>query len=137
MRDRSSARQVLAAQSLALAEAGMEDARLKLQQDLFFPPPTSDEQPRFHYVEEFSEPVASGASGLAGSFEVTVDVTWAQPPQQIVKVISVGVVGPRDRPLSVRRVSAEYDLALQDRSDASRPNPTCGRYLHWLDEGGP
>jgi len=55
-----------ASQARALAEAGLEDARVKLQRDCEFPPASSMEQPLYCYAEKL---------GGAGVYQVRIDST--------------------------------------------------------------
>lgn len=128
---RASNESVWASQALALAEAGLEDARIKLQKDLFFPPPTSDEQLKFSYVEEFPDP----ASGQQGSYEVTIDLSRSEAPYQVLRVRALGVVGSRQLALARRVLEAEYDLAAFDRLNPTQPNPNSGRFIQFVDQG--
>ena len=128
---RGSTQSTLAAQALALAEAGMEETRIKLQKDLVFPPPLSDEQLKFTLAEDYPDPVTGAPAG----YEVTVDMSWADPPHSVLRITATGIVGPRGKPLSRRVLSAEYDLAVQDRANPAAKNPTVGRYIHWVDGG--
>ncbi|MFN8608948.1 MAG: hypothetical protein U0931_15550 [Vulcanimicrobiota bacterium] len=122
LENQASAAAIYSQQALALAEAGMEDARLKLQKDLLFPP-GSEDQMIFSYVEELPSPV----SALAGSYQVTIDKSHRDPPYQVIVVTACGYLGPRDRPLGRRKLSAEYDLGPSRAS--------LGHYLHWVDGG--
>jgi hypothetical protein len=88
--------QVAAARALALAEAGLEDARVKLNKDADFPPFGSEDQRVFSYVE----PVFSldGVTPL-GSYEVIVDMRWQAPPLQVYRITSIGTCGETQRPV--------------------------------------
>lgn len=85
------------AQARALAQAGLEDARVKLEKDLNFPPPGDQNQTIFVY----NEPVRDLDNVLVGYYVVTVDSrrrTPLQPPNplepSLVVVTSVGRLGP-------------------------------------------
>lgn len=95
-----------AAQARAVAEAGLEDARLKLERDVDFPLPGSGDEKTFSYSEDFPD-----ASGNAwGSYEVTIDSTWLKAYSVLV-VTSVGTVryGPDD--VARRKLTAEMDVS--------------------------
>lgn len=129
---RSSVDAASTAQALALAEAGLEDARVKLEKDYHFPPPGSDEQLTFTYTEDLPE-VTSGAPA---SYEVTVDTTYTDPPYSLIQVTVIGTVGPRDKPLARRKLTAEYDVGVWDRQHPDQPNPTLGKFINLTDGGG-
>jgi len=121
--------QALVARSLA--EAGMEDARLKLQRDLLFPQ-QSDDQTLFSYSEVMS------VNGVrVGSYTVTIDNTYKAPPFLILVVRSMGQAG-RDpsNPTATRRFRAEYDLSQQMRDNPSNPNAFYRQLIQFQDLGG-
>lgn len=108
-------RQAAAAEAAALraqglAEAGLEDFRLKWERDPNFPPPGEE-------LERFSYSQALGG----GRFEVEVDLRFRLAPTQILRVTSRGVVGEAGATLV-----GEFDL----RTPTRRPG---GR---WLGIGG-
>lgn len=99
-----------AAKAQAIAEAGMADARTKLDKHLFFPPPgESEEQLIFSYAEDFSEP----GGKVLGSYEVTIDKRWSVEPYQLIVVTSVGVLGEAEDPEARRSIRAELDLGVR------------------------
>ena len=80
----------------ALAEAGLEDARVKLDKDVSFPPPGDRDQTLFTY----SETVRDSAGQVVGSYTVTVDSRWKVPQNppdpnspSVILVTSVGNLG--------------------------------------------
>ena len=87
-----------AAQAFQLAQAGLEDVRLKLEVDTNFPPNPGDDQPLFNFAED----VQIGATTI-GSYEVTLDRTHEAPArtvaQRILKVELQRV--PEDDPTKV------------------------------------
>lgn len=102
-----------------LAEAGLEDARVKLDRDLTFPPPGAVDQLVFTY----EEPVMSlDGSTQVGNYRVTIDKRWAEPPFRLVRITSVGTVGDESTPVARRELTAELHL------------PTF-RYVHWSEWG--
>ncbi|MEW6277206.1 MAG: hypothetical protein AB1758_01185 [Candidatus Eremiobacterota bacterium] len=131
----STARFREAAQARALARAGLEDARVKLQKDLRFPPPASQSQVIFAY----SEDVTDLDGQPVGHYVVEVDRTWAEAPYGVLKVISTGRTGRRDRPGAQQTIRAELDVLPTDRANpadpdpATNPNPTLFRFLRWRE----
>lgn len=115
------------AQAKALAEAGMEDCRVKLDKDPNFPPPGRDGQTQFSY----SEDVESLAGVPIGYYEVTVDSLHSVGPYSILKIESIGRVGPRNEPIAQHTIEAELDVAQQDRTDPLLPNPNTFRFLRY------
>ena len=88
-----------ATQARALAEAGLEDARVKLDKDLFFPPPGDQDQLLFTYTEAVNDDFTGQ---LVGYYAVTVDTRWAADPldppnpkhPSVITVWSKGLLGP-------------------------------------------
>lgn len=100
-----------AAQARALARSGLEDARLKLGSDQNFPGPLEVGQTRFVYAESWPE----------GSYEVTLDYTYAAVPYEVLRVVSVGRSG---------EASARSEAWLQvNESDPDRP----WRWVRWTE----
>ncbi|MFN8608412.1 MAG: hypothetical protein U0931_12820 [Vulcanimicrobiota bacterium] len=98
----------------ALAQAGLEDARVKLEKDLNFPPPGDQNQVVFSY----DEPVTDLDGKLVGYYFVTVDSrhrTPLQPPApnepSIVVVTAMGRAGqdPKE-PEAVYALSMEVEV---------------------------
>lgn len=125
----------LAEQSLAarcLAEAGMEEALLKLQRDLLFPPLTKD-QKRYSYTEEVSV-----AGERVGSYTVTVDGSYRNQPYGILVLHSLGSLGPPgEPPVAVRAIRVEFDVSPELRDGSGDPNPYYYTVINWQDLGGP
>src|SRR5262249_32970139 len=63
-----------AVQARALARAGLEDARTKLNRDLAFPPVSNFQENAFTYSEDFYD---VSHSKYLGCYQVTVDMTLA------------------------------------------------------------
>jgi Tfp pilus assembly protein PilX len=104
----------------ALAEAGLEDARVKLDKDADFPPLGAEDQLLFSY----SETVNNLSGQPVGSYEVQVDLRWRRPPWEIVRVTSTGTVGSVDNPLSQSSTTMEIDVAPWKRpTDPPVPGP--------------
>ena len=118
-----------AAQALYLARAGLEDARLKLERDLQFPPrgdgnymdDTSvglQEQTLFTY----SEDVFVDGKRI-GSYRVSIDTGFVTN-YQFTRVISNGLVGPTEAPTAQRVLKVDLDTNTQLTSrDSSRYLP--------------
>lgn len=124
---RSAGQAQLAAQAKALAEAGLEDFRIKLQRDLNFPPHTLDQA-----LSAYSEQVSS-----VGSYTVTVNATYQMQPYAVLVVTSLGEVGNTARnAVSRRALRVEVDLARFLRSDPSVANPNYRRITSYQDLGG-
>lgn len=113
-------------QALALAEAGLEDARVKLNKDADFPPFGSEDQLLFSYVEQVFD--LDGTTPL-GSYEVILDLRWREPPCQILRITSIGTSGRVDTPVAKREVTVELDIAPRLRSDFSVANPNYFKYI--------
>ncbi|MFN8608641.1 MAG: hypothetical protein U0931_13985 [Vulcanimicrobiota bacterium] len=119
-----------ALQARCLAEAGLEEARLKLGKCYDFPP-TRLEQRQFTY----SEDVAAAHGALPGSYTVTIDWRYAQAGEayQVILVSSTGRLGPRHQVLAQRTLYAELDGAPTRSGPALNP-----KLFHWIefrDEG--
>lgn len=105
-RYRSATEAIRAAQAQALAEAGLADARMKLDKRQKFPPQgKSDEQMVFSYVEDLTDP----AGNPVGSYAVTVDRRWNVTPYNLIFVTSVGLLGEAHAPTAKRKISVELD----------------------------
>ena len=122
-----------AAQARALAEAGMEDARVKLDKDPDFPPAAGDEQPEFAWSEELLD--ADGQP--VGYYEVEVRSTHAVYPYSVLEITSVGRVGPRASPVSQHAIVAELDISPMDHGDQALPNPELFRFHRWTSSLSP
>jgi hypothetical protein len=95
----------IAAKSLAMA--GIENSRVKMQHDLLYPPPDN----RYHDEYSFRERVFDFGTPQkeVGSYEVTVDRRWMEPPYQVMVITSVGLPAETNARYSIR---AELDLNL-------------------------
>ncbi len=108
-----------------LAEAGLEDARIKLEKDGTFPPLADPAQTLFTYSESLTD--IAGTTEL-GRYSVTVDIS-RRAQNGIIAIRSEGSLSQSP---SYRRVLyAELDLS----GDLST-NPNYFRYLHIEDRGG-
>lgn len=124
----SKLQQMALAQSLA--EGGMEDARVKLEKDMFFPPVAGYGQNTFVFSEDVTDP----DNGLAvGSYSVTIDSSLRGSPYCIVRVQSIGSAGPRTNPKARYRIYAEVDVSSHERVSNAVGNPRLFRYIHWRE----
>lgn len=97
-----------ASQARALAMAGIEQTRVKLDKDFDYPPQSAIDQQVFSYSEE----VRDVDGNVVGSYLVTLDWRYAEEPFLLLIVRSQGRVGPPDAPPEYRRtLVAEIDLA--------------------------
>lgn len=124
-------------QARQLALAGLEDARLKLEMDLNFPPPPGPEQDTFSY----SEVLQTDPATYQGTYSVVIDTTYANDVSEsnYITVTSVGTVGPPIQPIAQYRMRAEIDNLT-----TGRPGNLQGiqenrffRYTHIQDEEMP
>ena len=86
-----------AAQAAELARAGFEDARIKLANDVAFPPNALD-QPLFSYTEVMD----------LGSYRVVVDSRYARP-NRVFLVTARGWTGPSGAPRAHASLTAWLD----------------------------
>jgi hypothetical protein len=129
---RASVNNALRTQAQALAEAGMEDVRSKLEKDYDFPPGRN--KPFSAAVYSYCEDLSFGASPV-GSYTVTVDLGRRLGPFHVIRVASVGFAGPdRMNPQATFRIYAELDICPEDRNSAGNPNPTYFRWINWKEE---
>jgi hypothetical protein len=104
----SSYRATLASQARALARAGLEDARAKLDKDAQFPPPGANQQNTYNYDEDVID-LVSGV--YLGSYRVTLDNTANVTPYNVLKITSAGFAGPRSAPLASHIYTAYLDTS--------------------------
>lgn len=117
-----------AARARAVALAGLEDARVKLEKDALFPPLGSEEQLYFSYTETLRD--INGQP--AGTYTVTVDSRLDKWPYAVVRLTSVGTVGPVDDPQARRRLYAELDVS-PTRRGTTVPNENFYRFINFQD----
>lgn len=113
------------AQARSLAEAGMEDARAKLRNDLRAIPPAGH---TFVYQELVYD--VDGVTSL-GTYSVTIDSTWNLPPYSLVEVTSISHTFQK---VSSHGIRAELDTAPLRGSPPS-PNPNYFKLINWQDFG--
>ena len=126
---RGTTQAVSAAVARELAESGLEDARVKLQKNLLFPPFSAADQSSFTYTERL---LAQDGTTLIGSYTVTVDLRYATLPYSILVVTSVGQVASST---CMRQLRAELDIATVDRATGLPPNAKLFLYRNFQDEG--
>lgn len=114
----------------SLAEGGMEDARVKLEKDMFFPPLGGFGQTTFIFSEDVTDPTTSQ---VVGSYTVTVDAGRRGAPFCVIRVQSVGSAGMRTNPRARYRIYAEIDCSGEERASNTFPNPRLYRYLLWRE----
>ncbi len=95
------------AQALALAQAGLEDARIKLEKDLDFPPPGDPAQLLFTY----SEDVLIDGKRIGG-YRVSIDSRLQTTDYDIIRVTSTGLVGSSEAPRAQRTLKVDLDMNL-------------------------
>ncbi|MBX3172196.1 MAG: hypothetical protein KF760_32625 [Candidatus Eremiobacteraeota bacterium] len=113
-----------AALALCLAQAGLEDARLKLERDALFPPhgdgnlvdPDDGAKPQEQSLFTYSEDMFWDAKRI-GCYRVSIDSSFAAP-YQFVRVTSNGLVGPAEAPTAQRVIKVDLDISTD------RPNTT-------------
>ncbi|MEW6284264.1 MAG: hypothetical protein AB1758_36960 [Candidatus Eremiobacterota bacterium] len=116
-----------AAEARALAWAGLADARGKLARDLRFPP-WAEDQRVFTYTEDVAD---VDSTEIVGSYNVTVDLSWARDPYFVIRLRSEGVLGQRTQPVARRVLVADLDM-----SDPTG-NPALFQLLRYQDLGVP
>jgi hypothetical protein len=115
----------------AIAESGLEDARIKLEKDPSFPPVSAD-QPTYSYSEDVFD--LDGAT-LLGSYTVSIDTTFNVAPYRIIKISSIGLAGPSDEPLAKKKIHAEFDMAQKRPDTAPTPNPNYFKFINRWESG--
>lgn len=119
------------AQARALADAGMEDARVKLQKDPTFPPRVDASQTVFSY----RQPVTDFAGKVVGSYVVTLDWTYMVGPYNFLLVSSQGLVGEDPaKPTGNCVIHAQFDFRPVDRTTPHARDANYGRIVNfWQD----
>jgi Tfp pilus assembly protein PilV len=109
----------------AVAEAGLEDARGKLEKDLDFPPAADPDQKIFTYSEPLTD--ITGTREV-GQYTITIDQT-NRKKNGIIAVTSVGSLAGTS---TARRILyAELDV-----SGTFPANPQHFTFVHFEDRGG-
>jgi type II secretory pathway pseudopilin PulG len=120
----AAARAGSATEALAVAEAGLQDALAKLQRDLQFPPPSSNDQAVYAYQDTLEN---SGGE-VVGSYEVVVDRRAFVLSEEILVIRSTGRLGDPTDPKARRTVEIEIDM--------NRSRATYFQIVSWTDLGG-
>lgn len=127
---RAQADQVLLAQARQLARAGFEEAMLKLNKDIDFPPAGGDDQTEFRYSEE----VADFDGTVLGRYDILIDTCRELPPYQVIRIVSVGSVESggtwSNLPRSRFTLSAVLDVSPTVRG-TTNPNPNYWRLIRF------
>ncbi len=126
-------RSLAAAQARALAQAGLEDVRVKLLKDYQFPPRNGDEQTLFVYTEPLTE---LGSARPLGHYTVAIDRTFSREPYGILRITVTGHLGPKDDPVARSQIYAEYDVAKKDHTNPSVDNPNLYEFILWRELTG-
>ena len=106
-------------QARALAWAGLEDARLKMQNDVSFPPQytgsydplsgysfATQDQSVFSYMENVTL-----SSNVQGSYSVVINTTYGVDPFDVYEVDSVGILGDPNQPTALYHLQGEVDMS--------------------------
>ena len=113
-----------AAEAMALAEAGLDDALTKLRRDWAFPPASAEDQTNFSYQDSLT----NSRGDTVGSYQVDLDLSQMKLDHKVLIIRSKGRVGPTSAPSAERSVEVEVDM-----------DPTRATYfqvLNWTDLGG-
>lgn len=109
----------------ALADAGLEDARIKLAKDGSFPPLEGDDQEEFSYTEELRD---AGGESL-GFYTVHIDMRYRRLPYKIYRVTSRGRVGTLEAPRAQATRMGEFDVSPVERGTTNL-NPLFFRFRY-------
>ena len=110
----------------ALAEAGIEDFKAKLQRHVAFPPVAGEEQKAFEYIE----PLENSAGEVIGTYEVSVDYRYITSPFRVYLVRSTGRLGDIADPDATRTLEIEVDIHEETHTG------TYFEVVNWRDLGG-
>ena len=125
---RSTHQSGLAAQARALARAGLEDARAKINKDISFPPPLMAGSSFFCYSEDLTD--SSGS--YLGSYKVSIDSAGLVSTPTYLSITSMGGAGgasPAARPVATHSYRVYFDMAVA--------SPTYFQILRFDDLGSP
>ena len=123
----SAARQsLLQAQARALAVAGVENLRVKLNKDYEWR--RLGQVGAVSYVEEVRDP--QGGTRV-GAYRVTLNQVWSQPDFEVLKIESEGLLGDLEKPEARLVISALMDIRPEPRSGAGSENPDLFRFIEW------
>lgn len=114
-----------AAQARVIAEAGLEEATLKLTKDPRFPPAPQATTEVYSYSEEFTD-----LDGVRiGCYVVEIDNSLRDHPHSILRLRSLGTLGERVRPTAQALVYAEIDLSRTERTPVTGTPATNGNFM--------
>lgn len=117
-------------QARCLAEAGLDNARMKLDKDLRFPPRLAPECPVF----SFSQACYDLDQRVVGYYKVEIDYRLLAEPYYLLKVRSEGWLGEASQPRASCRLRAELDASPMDRTNPIQPNPNLYETLNCVEE---
>ena len=123
-RYRASVSEAKLSQAYALALAGLEDFRIKLERDTGFPPVADAAHNTFTYQETVQD-----GGVVVGAYQVRCDLRLRSTPWSILRVSSTGLVGNPAHPDCAHRLAGEFDLIPFLRSDSSQENPRAYRFV--------
>lgn len=111
----------------AMAMAGLEDARFKIQNDIQFPPPMAAGHTAFSYGETLT--IGDTPAPIPGNYAVVIETIYLHDLNfQVLQVTSTGSVGDPNNPTAQYQIKAELDM---------KPGPTFCHYSHWEDQTAP
>lgn len=118
-----------------IAEAGMEDARVKFTKDIRFPPKGTQGDYLFSYTEALRYP----GDPPIGEYTVNIDTSTNDAKNanydQKFLVTSIGIArDPYGNVVSRYRITAILDASLTKRGGSGQ-NPTLYQYIDWQDHG--
>ncbi|MHC9539749.1 MAG: hypothetical protein AB9903_09515 [Vulcanimicrobiota bacterium] len=132
MRYKGSAMAGAYAQVSAIAEAGIEDARIKIAKDPEFPPPGDKDQNVFCYSESVLD---IDGTTLIGTYTVTIDSSMNYPPYLVIRITSTGLAGPLEEPYAKKTIETELDMSEKLRDNPAAVNPNFFRFINWKESG--
>jgi hypothetical protein len=117
----------------SIAEAGMEDARVKCVKDIDFPPAGVAEETVFSYTEKLTDP--ENSSTVIGDYVVRIDSSRATT-DRLLTIASTGCIrGKNNALIASRTISGQLDISPNIRSAAADKNPDLYQYVNWTDHG--
>jgi hypothetical protein len=122
-----------AVQARALAWAGLEQVRAKLDKDLYFPPLMGEDQLSLTYEEDVLD--LDGVTRL-GSVVITLDRTYASTPYYLLRVTSKGLSRLPAEPSARSTLVADFDISEWVRGTTNAPNPNRYSIINLTDLSG-
>lgn len=115
------------AKARGLAVAGLEDARLKIQNDLLFPPPMAVGQTTFSYGESMT--IGDPPQSIAGTYALIIETAYRTDPNyEVILITSTGSVGDVNNPVAQYQIKAELSM---------KAGASYCHYTHWEDQTAP